>query len=415
MPTPNLGYGTRGEAPINSVNQWMRSQPWYQQLITSFGQNPNNVHLNDDQKQQVIRAAQANGVVVDEGHDGQQIDDSGNFEAKGHGLRNTLIVAGIAGAALLTAGAAGMFGGAALGAGEGAAGAGAGAAADAGMFGPLAAGYGAATTTAAAPAGIAATGGAAAAAGGAGAAGGGKVAATLFGVPADDIFKTGASLFGNLFGANMQISAADRSAAATAAAAKYAADLQAKASADALAFQYGSAENSFLNNEAARQGNYAQDAAHQRRLGTIGEEVGLGPREIPAYVPGVDPHFGGGGGGAAATGGGAPSAALMPANGEVNWTAPADQLGSQLTAYFKKRGVAASEVPYWVQQAGSLVQRGQQLNDPLYASRRLAAAEIFGGGGAQPAAAAPVARPYAPLTTATPFMNAVPQSIGYYA
>src|SRR4051812_18296468 len=114
---PNLGYGQRGEAPIDSVNSWMRGQPWYQTLIKSFGQDPNNVHLNDDQKQQVIRAAQANGIIVDEGHNGQEVDDSGNFHAKSHALRNTLIVAGIAGAALLTAGAAGVFGGAAAGRG----------------------------------------------------------------------------------------------------------------------------------------------------------------------------------------------------------------------------------------------------------------------------------------------------------
>ena len=33
MPAPNLGYGTRAEAPINAVNQWMRTQPWYQSLM----------------------------------------------------------------------------------------------------------------------------------------------------------------------------------------------------------------------------------------------------------------------------------------------------------------------------------------------------------------------------------------------
>jgi len=115
---PALGYGQRGEASIDSVNQWMRSQPWYQALLSSWGQNPNSIKLNDQQKQAVIRAAQANGVVVDEGGNGQEVDDSGNFRAKGHKLRNTLIVAGLAGAALLTAGAAGAFGGAA-GAGAG--------------------------------------------------------------------------------------------------------------------------------------------------------------------------------------------------------------------------------------------------------------------------------------------------------
>ncbi len=117
---PSLGYGQQGKAPIDAVNQWMRSQPWYQALIRSFGQDPSNVHLNDSQKQQIVRAAQANGVVVDEGHNGQQVDDSGNFEPKSSStLSKVLIVGGIAAAALATAGLAGVFGGAATGAAEG--------------------------------------------------------------------------------------------------------------------------------------------------------------------------------------------------------------------------------------------------------------------------------------------------------
>jgi len=126
MPTqPNLGYGNASEATIDQVNQWMRSTPWYQALLKSWGQDPNNVHLSDAQKQQVIKAAQANGVVVDEGK--QEIDDSGNFRNQGHKLRNTLIVAGLAAATIATMGAAGAFSGAAagaMGAGEGAAAAG---------------------------------------------------------------------------------------------------------------------------------------------------------------------------------------------------------------------------------------------------------------------------------------------------
>ncbi len=117
---PTLGYGQQGKAPIDAVNQWMRSQPWYQSLIRSFGQDPSNVHLNDAQKQAIVRAAQANGVVVDEGHNGQQVDESGNFEPKSSStLSKVLIVGGIAAAALATAGLAGVFGGAAAGATEG--------------------------------------------------------------------------------------------------------------------------------------------------------------------------------------------------------------------------------------------------------------------------------------------------------
>jgi hypothetical protein len=67
MPTPNLGYGNQTEATIDQVNRYMRAAPWYRDLLRSFGQDPNNVHLSDGQKQQVLRAAQANGIVVDEG------------------------------------------------------------------------------------------------------------------------------------------------------------------------------------------------------------------------------------------------------------------------------------------------------------------------------------------------------------
>src|SRR5882757_1053351 len=116
-PVPQLGYGQRSEQPINTVNQYKNQQPWFQSLIRSFGQDPNNIHLNDAQKQAVIRAAQANGIVVDEGNNGQEVDDSGNFRAKGHGLRNTLLVAGLAAAALGTVGLAGAFAPAAAGAG----------------------------------------------------------------------------------------------------------------------------------------------------------------------------------------------------------------------------------------------------------------------------------------------------------
>lgn len=163
MPTqPSLGYGQRGEAAIDGVNQWMRGQPWYQQLLTSFGQNPNNVHLNDSQKQAVIRAAQANGVVVDEGHDGQEVDNSGNFQPKSHTLRNTLMVAGAAGAALLTAGlATPLFAGAGA---AGAAGAGAGAA-GAGVGGMTATSLGLGATAGLGTAGAAGVGAGAAAAG----------------------------------------------------------------------------------------------------------------------------------------------------------------------------------------------------------------------------------------------------------
>lgn len=168
-PPPTLGYGQRSEAPIDTVNQWMRAQPWYQSLLKSFGQDPNNVHLNDSQKQQVIRAAQANGVVVDEGHDGQEVDNSGNFQAKSHTLRNIGIAAGIVGAVLATAGLAGAFAPAAVGGVEAGASAGLGTAALPGAMATLPA-----LSSVAVPAAAAAT------AAGAGAAGAGAGAGAAF-------------------------------------------------------------------------------------------------------------------------------------------------------------------------------------------------------------------------------------------
>lgn len=122
MATPNLGYDKTGETTLDAFNQWFRKQPQYFAKLAEMGQDPNNVHLNDQQKQDMVRLAQSMGAVVDEGNSGQEVDDSGNFRNKSHKLRNGLIIGGIAGAALLTAGLAGAFSGAA-GVGGGAAGA----------------------------------------------------------------------------------------------------------------------------------------------------------------------------------------------------------------------------------------------------------------------------------------------------
>ncbi len=123
MPEPG-GYNVAGnasEASLDQVNIWMRSTPWYQEMMRAWGQDPGHPSLNDAQRQAITREAQKNGVVVHEGD--VEIDKGGNFDTRGHGLRNTLIVAGIAAASIATMGAAGAFAGAA-GAGTGAAGAG---------------------------------------------------------------------------------------------------------------------------------------------------------------------------------------------------------------------------------------------------------------------------------------------------
>lgn len=175
---PSLGYGNQNSVDLNTVNSWMRTQPWYQNYLKSQGIDPNNVHLNDGQKQQIVKLAQANGVVVDEGHNGQQVDDSGNFQAKSNLGRNILIGAGVAGLALTGLGAAGigplsglLAGGEAAGAGGAAAAEGAGAA-SAGAAGATAAGEGGLLASTALPATGALATGATSSLAGAGAAAG---------------------------------------------------------------------------------------------------------------------------------------------------------------------------------------------------------------------------------------------------
>lgn len=111
MATSSRVWQGDSEASINAVNQAMRAQPWYQAFLASIGQSPDAVQLSKAQSRQLLRLAQANGVQVDEGH--IEVDPGGNFNPKGHKLRNTLIGVGIGGAAALTGGAAlGAFGGA---------------------------------------------------------------------------------------------------------------------------------------------------------------------------------------------------------------------------------------------------------------------------------------------------------------
>lgn len=168
---PSPGNVSQGEsaASLDQVNIWMRSSPWYQELMKSWGQDPAHPgNLSDSQRTQIVRGAQAQGVKVDESH--MEVDPNGNFRPIGHGLRNTLIVAGLAAATIATMGAAGAFSGAAAGGIEGSATTGL--ATGAGLPGAVAAGTG----------DLAALGGgAAAAAGGAGAATAGDFATNAAG------------------------------------------------------------------------------------------------------------------------------------------------------------------------------------------------------------------------------------------
>lgn len=130
-------------------------------------------------------------------------------------------------------------------------------------------------------------------------------------------------------------------------------------------------------------------AAGSAALGSLGDILGVNFR---------------GGGGAPSGSGTAPTPSQGgsgPTPQGIDWTASAPALTQSLTNYFQKAGVPASEVPYWVQQAPSLVARGQQLNDPNYANKRLAAADIFGGGPSSGSGTTPISS-IMPKTLAPP-------------
>lgn len=100
---------------------------------------------------------------------------------------------------------------------------------------------------------------------------------------------------GAIVGGTMQSRAASGAAKQQTQSANYAADKQAEASRAAEAFQRQQAQNTYQNNEATRHANYDQWKAREGRLGSIGEALGYGRREVPDYVPSVDPRFTGGG------------------------------------------------------------------------------------------------------------------------
>lgn len=180
-----------------------------------------------------------------------------------------------------------------------------------------------------------------------------------------------------------------------------AATIQAKSAADTLAFQRQQAETDFQNNQQTARANYDQWATGQGRLKSLAAMTGIARPDPPPFVPGIDPQFTGGSPLPSSTTAG-PTATGAPGSvPTVDWTAPAPQLASQLTAYFAAKGAPPTEVPYWVSKAGELVTRGQQLNDPSYPDKRLAAANILGGGAPTAApTATPTAAPYSMATAA---------------
>lgn len=128
---PNHFTRSTGEDEINRFNEWMRTQPFWQQARgTGTGD------FNPAQEQQISDGLRSQGVNLPGAF---HIDEGGNLNQKSRTKRN-LIIAGMIGAGALTGGAAlGAFGGAgAVGAGGAAAGAGGAGAAGAAGAGTLA-------------------------------------------------------------------------------------------------------------------------------------------------------------------------------------------------------------------------------------------------------------------------------------
>jgi hypothetical protein len=99
------------------------------------------------------------------------------------------------------------------------------------------------------------------------------------------IVAAGGTAAGQIVGAKMQSGAAKKAAELQTSSANYAADKQAQATQQALDFQKAEAAKARLDAETTRKANYDQWAAQQRRLGTLGQLLGLPSPEIPGYVP----------------------------------------------------------------------------------------------------------------------------------
>ncbi len=198
------------------------------------------------------------------------------------------------------------------------------------------------------------------------------------------------SVGSQLYGAKLQSDAASANTDAMAAAQKYSADLQAKATADALNFARQQAETDWRNQEIARQGNYGQWAAREGRISDFGNTVGLPARQIPGYVAGIDPGFMGGGM-PSTIAGAAQGPSSAPSGPAPTVSAAAGAIAPQVAAYFKARGVTPNptSVDYWAQKWNEFGAK-----DPAYFNQRLAIADEFGGGAPAAASSATTNRFY---------------------
>lgn len=223
---------------------------------------------------------------------------------------------------------------------------------------------------------------------------------------------SGATIGANIWGAKKQTSAQQNAAQIQADAAKETARIQAESAAKAaalqkqandetLAFSKQQATYGAQSTEVDRHANYDQWAAQQRRLGSIGEMVGLGPREIPGYVASPTPNFDTPGGGGAMSGAGivgTPSPATIGGTPSGNPTDPAF-INSQLQNVYKSLGVqptgpgsGPTDIAY---MAGKVLQTGGWTpQNASYWPDRIKQELALAKSGGAPVAAKTAANPY---------------------
>lgn len=197
-----------------------------------------------------------------------------------------------------------------------------------------------------------------------------------------------ASAGASVYGAKKQAGAATDAAKLQTDAANHSADLQDAAAKRAELYARQQAETGWQSNEHTQKANYDQWAQTQHAImDTLGSQLGI-KYAMPDYTPGVDPHYLDSAGpmptstsaGPTSTAGPtAPSTTPGPAGPAPSVDPSKGDLAGQISAYFKSRGVSDQETPYWVGKWSELDARGKELNDPSYANKRLAAADVFGG------------------------------------
>lgn len=162
--------------------------------------------------------------------------------------------------------------------------------------------------------------------------------------------------------AGVQTKANDAAAANAAATLEFTKQQAAQARADSITAQQAS-----YGQYVARQKNLAPyQAAGQGATATMRHLLGLPDVTIDAPPP--FPTFQTTGGAPAPGGGSGPAAGVSADKGDI---------ASQISSYFKSRGVSDHETPYWTQKWTEFGAK-----DPGYFNQRLSQADAFSGGGA---------------------------------